>query len=50
MDGRYAMAVMMMRREWLLPVGAVVFAYLGTQHHNLMMFFYHTPIVSARIE
>lgn len=28
-----------MRREWLLSVGAVVLAFLGTQHHNLMMLF-----------
>ena len=26
-----------MRREWLLSLGAVVLAFLGTQHHNLMM-------------
>lgn len=26
-----------MRREWLLEVGAVALAFLGTQHHNLMM-------------
>ncbi len=26
-----------MRGESLLSVGAVVFAFLGTQHHNLMM-------------
>jgi len=26
-----------MRREWLLSAGAVVLAFLGTQHHNLMM-------------
>ncbi len=26
-----------MRREWLLSVGAVVLAFLGAQHHNLMM-------------
>jgi hypothetical protein len=25
------------RREWLLSLGAVVLAFLGTQHHNLMM-------------
>lgn len=28
-----------MRREWLLSFGAVVLAFLGTQHHNLMMLF-----------
>ena len=28
---------MRMRREWLLSTGAVVLAFLGTQHHNLMM-------------
>jgi hypothetical protein len=26
-----------MRREWLLSAGAVVLAFLSTQHHNLMM-------------
>ena len=26
-----------MRREWLLSLGAVVFAFLGAQHHNIMM-------------
>lgn len=26
-----------MRREWLLSFGAVTLAFLGTQHHNLMM-------------
>jgi hypothetical protein len=26
-----------MRKEWLLSAGAVVLAFLGTQHHNLMM-------------
>jgi phosphoglycerol transferase MdoB-like AlkP superfamily enzyme len=26
-----------MRRNWLLSIGAVVLAFLGTQHHNLMM-------------
>jgi hypothetical protein len=26
-----------MRREWLLSLGAVTLAFLGTQHHNLMM-------------
>ena len=26
-----------MRREWLLSLGGVVLAFLGTQHHNLMM-------------
>jgi len=26
-----------MRREWLLSAGAVVLAFLGAQHHNLMM-------------
>ncbi len=28
-----------MRREWLFSIGAVVLAFLGTQHHNLMMLF-----------
>lgn len=28
---------MTMRREWLLSFGAVVLAFLSTQHHNLMM-------------
>jgi len=26
-----------MRREWLLSIGAVVLAFLGSQHHTLMM-------------
>ncbi len=26
-----------MRREWLLSIGAVALAFLGAQHHNLMM-------------
>jgi hypothetical protein len=25
------------RREWLLSLGAVALAFLGSQHHNLMM-------------
>ncbi len=29
-----------MRREWFLSVGAVALAFLGTQHHNLMMFLF----------
>jgi hypothetical protein len=29
--------VTIVRREWLLSLGAVVLAFLGTQHHNLMM-------------
>lgn len=28
-----------MRREWLLSFGAMALAFLGTQHHNLMMLF-----------
>ena len=26
-----------MRQEWLLSLGAVALAFLGSQHHNLMM-------------
>lgn len=26
-----------MRKEWLLSIGAVALAFLGAQHHNLMM-------------
>jgi hypothetical protein len=26
-----------MRREWLLSIGAVVLAFLASQHHNLML-------------
>lgn len=26
-----------MRRDWWLSIGAVVLAFLGSQHHNLMM-------------
>jgi hypothetical protein len=33
------MEVMTMRREWLLSFGAMALAFLGTQHHNLMMLF-----------
>lgn len=29
--------VTIMRREWLLSAGGVALAFLGTQHHNLMM-------------
>ena len=29
-----------MRREWLLSIGAVVLAFLGAQHHNIMMLFF----------
>jgi hypothetical protein len=29
--------ITIMKREWLLSLGAVVFAFLGSQHHNLMM-------------
>lgn len=32
-----AMKLIAMRREWLLSIGAVVLAFLGAQHHNLMM-------------
>jgi hypothetical protein len=28
-----------MRREWVLSLGAVVLAFLSTQHHNVMMLF-----------
>jgi hypothetical protein len=31
------MEIMTMRREWLLSIGAVVLAFLSSQHHNLMM-------------
>jgi len=31
------MEVMTMRREWLLSFGAVALAFLGSQHHNLMI-------------
>jgi len=36
-----------MRREWLLSVGAVVLAFLGTQHHNLMMLLFAVGLGNA---
>jgi hypothetical protein len=31
------MEAMNMRREWVLSIGAVVLAFLSSQHHNFMM-------------
>jgi hypothetical protein len=31
------MEILIMRWQWLLSIGAVVLAFLGSQHHNLMM-------------
>jgi hypothetical protein len=36
-----------MRREWLLDIGAVVLAFLGTQHHNLMMLLFAVGLGNA---
>jgi hypothetical protein len=38
---------MIMRKEWLLSVGAVVLAFLGTQHHNLMMLLFAVGLSNA---
>ena len=39
--------IMTMRREWLLSIGAVVLAFLGAQHHNLMMLLFMLGIGGA---
>ena len=36
-----------MRREWLLSLGAVIFAFLGSQHHNLMMLLFAIGLGNA---
>jgi hypothetical protein len=36
-----------MRKEWLLSACAVVLAFLGTQHHNLMMFLFAVGLGNA---
>jgi hypothetical protein len=36
-----------MRQEWLLSVGALVLAFLGTQHHNLMMLLFAVGLADA---
>lgn len=36
-----------MRREWLLSIGAVVLAFLGTQHHNIMMLLFAVGLGNA---
>jgi hypothetical protein len=36
-----------MRREWLLSVGAVALAFMGTQHHNLMMLLFAVGLGNA---
>ena len=36
-----------MRREWLLSVGAVMLAFLGSQHHNLMMLLFALGLGNA---
>ncbi|MGE5339527.1 MAG: hypothetical protein ACM3PU_16985 [Gemmatimonadota bacterium] len=41
------MEVKIMRREWLLSIGAVVLAFLGTQHHNLMMLLFAVGLGNA---
>jgi hypothetical protein len=36
-----------MRKEWLLSFGAVALAFLGSQHHNLMMVLFAFGLGSA---
>jgi hypothetical protein len=36
-----------MRKEWLLSAGAVVLAFLGAQHHNLMMLLFAVGLGNA---
>jgi hypothetical protein len=36
-----------MRKEWLLSFGAVALAFLGSQHHNLMMVLFALGLGSA---
>jgi hypothetical protein len=36
-----------MRREWILSLGAVALAFLGTQHHNLMMLLFALGLGNA---
>ena len=41
------MDITIMRREWLFSFGAVVLAFLGTQHHNLMMLLFAVGLGNA---
>jgi hypothetical protein len=41
------MEAMFMRRGWILSLGAVLLAFLGTQHHNLMMFLFAVGLGNA---
>ena len=36
-----------MRRGWILSLGAVLLAFLGTQHHNLMMLLFAVGLGNA---
>ena len=36
-----------MRREWLLSIGAVVLAFLSSQHHNVMMLLFALGLGNA---
>ena len=36
-----------MRRDWLLSAGAVLLAFLGSQHHNLMMLLFAAGLGNA---
>jgi hypothetical protein len=36
-----------MRRQWLLSIGAVVLAFLSSQHHNLMMMLFALGLGNA---
>src|SRR5450759_1608016 len=41
------MEVTIMRRGWMLARGAVLLAFLGTQHHNLMMLLFAVGLGNA---
>jgi hypothetical protein len=41
------MEVTIMRRGWMLSLGAVLLAFLGTQHHNLMMLLFAVGLGNA---
>jgi hypothetical protein len=41
------MEVTLMQRGWMLSLGAVLLAFLGTQHHNLMMLLFAVGLGNA---
>jgi hypothetical protein len=41
------MEVINMQRGWMLSLGAVLLAFLGTQHHNLMMLLFAVGLGNA---